>query len=103
MRILKYKISENTVGYLYAPPVQSCLQVGKWWWWWGAGGARQAAGAGDICDPAQQRWMPDTCFFLKGYWHRFCLVGFMPTLGASNARAFQKKNAASELVHCTQG
>lgn len=21
----------NTVGYLYLPPVQSCLQAGKWW------------------------------------------------------------------------
>ena len=60
-----------------------CLQCCVVYKWTSGGGrtsgVRQAAGAGDICDPAQQRWMPDTCSFLKGYWHPFCLIGRMPT------------------------
>lgn len=54
-----------------------------------ANGGRQAAGAGDICDPAQQWWMPDTCFSLNGSWHHFCLAGLMPTCAATDTHTFE--------------
>lgn len=69
-----------------------------------ASGGRPAAGAGDICDPAQQWWKPDTCFSLKGSWHRFCLTGLMPACTASHTHIHTQTyiwNTATKCLHQT--
>lgn len=48
----RIQVTSSTAGDLFSPPVWGCVQVGEWWG--RASAVRQAAGAGDICDPAQQ-------------------------------------------------
>lgn len=96
MQLLRSKTSVNAMGCLYFAFGRRAVYKAK-----AVGGGWALQEQVTSVTPARRRWMLDTCFFLKGYWHRFCLAGLVPPLGASNTPA--SKNTASELVHCTEG